>query len=163
MAVAVPRRSPLAESLRGARLAAENPKSILNWIATVDHKRIGILYGVTSFFMFCLGGRRGAPHAHAARCAGQRRPGRGPVQPALHDARREHGLPRRDAAERGVLQPDDAADDRRARRRLPAPERLQLLGVPERRLSSSTSASSPGTSSTASSARPTAAGSVTRR
>src|SRR5687767_10380345 len=56
MAVAVPRRSALAESLRGARLAAENPKSILNWIATVDHKRIGMLYGVTSFVMFCLAG-----------------------------------------------------------------------------------------------------------
>ena len=27
-----------------------------SWISTVDHKRIGILYGATAFFFFLLGG-----------------------------------------------------------------------------------------------------------
>ena len=31
-------------------------KGIWSWIATVDHKRIGIMYGVTSFFFFLVGG-----------------------------------------------------------------------------------------------------------
>jgi cytochrome c oxidase subunit 1 len=53
--IAAPRTSPLAQALRDARLAAEhNP--ILSWFATVDHKRIGVLYGLSSFFFFCLGG-----------------------------------------------------------------------------------------------------------
>jgi cytochrome c oxidase subunit 1 len=56
MAVATPRRSPLADALRGARLAAENPKSIWSWIGTVDHKRIGVLYGITAFVMFIVAG-----------------------------------------------------------------------------------------------------------
>ena len=29
-----------------------------SWITTVDHKRIGILYGVTSFIFFIIGGAR---------------------------------------------------------------------------------------------------------
>ena len=27
-----------------------------SWITTVDHKRIGILYGVTAFIFFLIGG-----------------------------------------------------------------------------------------------------------
>ena len=56
MAVAAPQRSALANALRGARLAAEDPKSIWSWLATVDHKRIGVLYGVSSFILFLVGG-----------------------------------------------------------------------------------------------------------
>jgi cytochrome c oxidase subunit 1 len=32
------------------------PTGIWNWITTIDHKRIGILYGVTAFIMFLSGG-----------------------------------------------------------------------------------------------------------
>jgi cytochrome c oxidase subunit I len=32
------------------------PQGIMSWIMTVDHKRIGIMYGVTSFLFFLLGG-----------------------------------------------------------------------------------------------------------
>ena len=32
------------------------PTGVWSWITTVDHKRIGILYGVTAFFFFLLGG-----------------------------------------------------------------------------------------------------------
>ena len=53
--IAAPRKSPLAEALRGARQSAEHNK-VLNWIATVDHKKIGVMYGITAFIFFCLGG-----------------------------------------------------------------------------------------------------------
>src|SRR6478735_7075679 len=32
------------------------PTGLWSWITTVDHKRIGILYGVTSFLLFLVGG-----------------------------------------------------------------------------------------------------------
>ncbi|HEY5640430.1 MAG TPA: cytochrome c oxidase subunit I [Dehalococcoidia bacterium] len=54
--IAVPKRSPLSEALKGARHAAEDHSSIWSWIATVDHKRIGILYGVSAFIFFIVGG-----------------------------------------------------------------------------------------------------------
>ena len=33
-----------------------DPSGVWSWITTVDHKRIGILYGVTAFIMFLIGG-----------------------------------------------------------------------------------------------------------
>jgi cytochrome c oxidase subunit 1 len=33
-----------------------SPKGVWSWMTTVDHKRIGILYGVTAFVFFILGG-----------------------------------------------------------------------------------------------------------
>ena len=33
-----------------------NPTGIMDWITTIDHKKIGILYGVTAFIMFVTGG-----------------------------------------------------------------------------------------------------------
>ena len=35
---------------------AEDRYSIWSWIATVDHKRIGIMYGITAFTFFLIGG-----------------------------------------------------------------------------------------------------------
>ena len=32
------------------------PTGVMGWITTIDHKRIGILYGVTAFIFFILGG-----------------------------------------------------------------------------------------------------------
>lgn len=34
----------------------KHPTGVWSWITTIDHKRIGILYGVTAFFFFLLGG-----------------------------------------------------------------------------------------------------------
>ena len=31
-------------------------RGVWSWITTVDHKRIGILYGVTAFFFLLVGG-----------------------------------------------------------------------------------------------------------
>src|SRR5690242_8426502 len=36
--------------------AVAEPRGIATWITTVDHKRIGIMYIVTSFLFFGLGG-----------------------------------------------------------------------------------------------------------
>ncbi len=36
--------------------AKEHDNSLWSWVTTVDHKRIGILYGVSSFLFFLLGG-----------------------------------------------------------------------------------------------------------
>ena len=33
-----------------------NPIGLLSWITTIDHKRIGIMYGTTAFIMFIIGG-----------------------------------------------------------------------------------------------------------
>ena len=51
-----PRRVTMAEALRQAREDAGTYRGVWSWIATVDHKRIGVLYGVTAFFFFLVGG-----------------------------------------------------------------------------------------------------------
>src|SRR5438132_5127900 len=39
-----------------AQRVAPEPRGWTSWITTTDHKRIGILYMVTTFVFFCLGG-----------------------------------------------------------------------------------------------------------
>ncbi len=41
---------------RVVRRPAEAPTGLWSWLTTVDHKRIGILYGVSSFLFFLAGG-----------------------------------------------------------------------------------------------------------
>ena len=36
--------------------ASSSPSGVWSWLTTIDHKRIGILYGVTALFMFLVGG-----------------------------------------------------------------------------------------------------------
>ncbi|SVC66031.1 uncharacterized protein METZ01_LOCUS318885, partial [marine metagenome] len=33
-----------------------HPTGLWNWITTIDHKKIGVLYGVTAFVLFISGG-----------------------------------------------------------------------------------------------------------
>ena len=77
--------------------------------------------------------RRSADDPHPAGHAERHVRLAGRLQPALHDARHDDDLPLRHADERRVLQLHRAAPDRRARRGVPAPERVQLLDVPVRR------------------------------
>src|SRR3972149_5383279 len=58
MATAWPqeRRGSLADALRWVRLAGDGKYGIWSWLTTVDHKRMGVLYGVTSFLFFLAGG-----------------------------------------------------------------------------------------------------------
>ena len=44
------------EALRQSRLEASNYRGIWSWIATVDHKRIGIMYGIAALAFFLAGG-----------------------------------------------------------------------------------------------------------
>lgn len=47
---------PITLALLDADFPAQSHSAWLEWIATVDHKRIGILYLFTTLFFFCLGG-----------------------------------------------------------------------------------------------------------
>lgn len=51
-----PRQASLGEALRQMRHEAATYRGILSWIATVDHKRIGVMYGATAFMFFLIGG-----------------------------------------------------------------------------------------------------------
>jgi len=51
-----PKRVSMADALRDMREDAGTYRGFWSWIATVDHKRIGVLYGVTAFLFFLLGG-----------------------------------------------------------------------------------------------------------
>jgi cytochrome c oxidase subunit I len=41
---------------RAHAAAGHEPTGLWSWITTVDHKRIGILYGATAFTFFLMGG-----------------------------------------------------------------------------------------------------------
>src|SRR3989304_2824451 len=57
MARAIGQRSAtVVEALRQLREDAATYKGIWSWITTVDHKRIGMMYGVTAVIFFLLGG-----------------------------------------------------------------------------------------------------------
>jgi len=46
----------MADALRVSREMGASYQGIWSWLTTVDHKRIGILYGLTAFTFFLLGG-----------------------------------------------------------------------------------------------------------
>ncbi len=46
----------MATTVATAHAPAETQSGVWSWITTVDHKRIGALYGVTAFIFFMLGG-----------------------------------------------------------------------------------------------------------
>ncbi len=50
------RPATLAEALRASRESAATYRGIWSWLTTVDHKRIGVMYGITAFVFFLLGG-----------------------------------------------------------------------------------------------------------
>ncbi len=49
-------RPTIGEALRRIRLEAATYHGVWSWIATVDHKRIGLMYGATAFVFFLVGG-----------------------------------------------------------------------------------------------------------
>jgi cytochrome c oxidase subunit 1 len=46
----------MVEGLAYVRHEAESYRGIWSWLTTVDHKRIGMMYGITAFTFFLLGG-----------------------------------------------------------------------------------------------------------
>ncbi len=51
-----PRPGTMVGALRQLRGDADSYQGIWSWLTTVDHKRIGIMYGVSAFLFFLLGG-----------------------------------------------------------------------------------------------------------
>ena len=58
MAVTIPRPAAPAAPVQAAPEYGAHPAyhGIVSWLTTVDHKRIGIMYGVTAFVFFLIGG-----------------------------------------------------------------------------------------------------------
>jgi cytochrome c oxidase subunit 1 len=51
-----PKRMTFGQAMKDVRASAATYNGIWSWLATVDHKRIGIMYGVSSFLFFLVGG-----------------------------------------------------------------------------------------------------------
>ncbi len=56
MAGAAATHGSLAGAVRAARHEGASYRGIWSWITTVDHKRIGVMYGITAFMFFLAGG-----------------------------------------------------------------------------------------------------------
>ena len=120
--------------------AASYPKlpdeetGLRSWLLTTDHKRIALLYFASITVFFFLGGcGGGADAAEPGRAAGRDHVAR-ELQPRVHPARRGHGVVLPGAGGPGdARQLHPAADARRARPRLPAPEPDELVPVHDRR------------------------------
>ena len=83
-----------------AHAAHAEKTGLWSWLTTVDHKRIGILYGATAFFFFLLGGVEALIIRIQLARPDNTFISPGDVQPAVHDARHDHDLPRDHAVER---------------------------------------------------------------
>ena len=92
---ASPPLSPLHAGGAERQLPDARPRVIASWIFTVDHKRIGVMY-------LCCDHLRVLPRRRrSSRCCCARSCGRpagtivdaGHLQPVLHAARRDHGVP----------------------------------------------------------------------
>ena len=55
-ATAERKQGSIVEAMRLARLQGASYNGIWSWLTTVDHKRIGIMYGLTAFAFFLVGG-----------------------------------------------------------------------------------------------------------
>ena len=110
-----------------------HPTGIWSWITTIDHKRIGVLYGVTAFLMFFSGGIE----AFLIRVQ-LARPEQNLITPEIFNqlftmhATTMIFLGVMPSVGR-ILQLRRTAADRRQRRSVPSPECLQLLDFPGRR------------------------------
>ena len=76
---------------------------LLGWLTTVDHKKIGIMYGYTAFVFFIVGGVE-ALLLRIQLVGGRHLPDRGSIQRHVHHARHHDDLPLRDARRGRLLQ-----------------------------------------------------------
>ena len=110
----VTRPWPVRHQVRGSALA--------RMLRTTDAKQIGIMYMITSFVFFMLGGLMALlMRAELAR-PGHAVPVAGAVQPAVHHARHDHAAVLRDADRVRLRELRGADPDRRAGRGVPAAE-----------------------------------------
>ena len=105
-----------------------------DWVTTVDHKKIGIMYVALRARVPRHRRHRGDADADPARpCRTITSLLAAGLQPHVHDARHDDDLLRGHADPVRLRQLPGAAHDRRARHGVPAPERLQLLADRVRR------------------------------
>ena len=105
-----------------------NGTTLTSWLTTTDHKRIAILFAITITIFFFMGGAAITAGPPRTVYAQRRSADLGHLQQAVLVPRHHHGvvLP-------GAIDPDHdgqfpaAADDRRARRRIPAAQSVQLV------------------------------------
>ena len=97
------------------------------WVTTVDHKRLGILYIVYALVFLVIGGIEADDHAHSADSAAQRFCFAAGLQPHVHHARDHDDFLRGDAHGVRIRQLPGSPDDRRARHGISAAECLQFL------------------------------------
>ena len=119
-----------------------------SWLLTTDHKRIALLYLGSITLFFFIGGAAAALirlnllTPDGAVCSARR-----PTTALFTHARRDHGLVLPGARDPGhARQFPRAADDRRARSRLPAPQPAELVPVHGRRRCSRCTRCSPAAS-----------------
>ena len=115
------------------RGAERRPRGWLEWLATTDHKKIGIMYLVATFVFFLLGGVEALIMRLQLGAAGN----------TLVEGETYNGLVSMHGTTMiflfvvpvlaGFGELPRAADDRRARHGVPAPERAVLLAAPVRR------------------------------
>ena len=101
---------------------------IMKLLTTTDHKVIGKMYLWTALAFFGFGGLLALAIRAELAFPGLQFLHVRAVQPVLHDARHDHAADVRDADVRRLRQRDHAAADRRARRRVPAAERVLRTG-----------------------------------
>ena len=129
--IAVTAPAPAQRARRAARAHLGERPGVLGWLTTTDHKRIGLLYFWTTLVFFGAGGveallmrtQLAQPNSTVARPEH--------LRPAVHDARDDDDLlVHHPDDDRRVRELPDAADARRARHGVPAPERAELLDLP---------------------------------
>ena len=104
-----------------------------DWVTTVDHKKIGIMYVVMAVVFLVIGGVRSDADALAACHSAQHADRTRSVQSALHDPRHDDGVLHGHADLDRHRQLSRSADDRGPRHGLSAAERDGLLGHAVRR------------------------------
>ncbi len=101
---------------------------VQDWVTTVDHKKIGLMYIAYALLFLLVGGveamliriQLAVPHNDFLSPE--------VYQPHLHHARHHHGVSRGHAADRRIRQLPHPADDRRARHGVPALECFSASG-----------------------------------
>ena len=111
--------TPQADTYRGSW--------VIEWLTTVDHKKIGILYILNSFFFFFAAGILALVIRSELAVPGPAVPGSGHLQPGLHHARDDHDLPVRGAGPVRLRELRGAAAAGRAGHGLPAHQCPLLL------------------------------------
>ena len=119
------RRKIMASEVHRSSKVHKSPLAVIyEWLATADHKKIGLMYIVYALLFLVIGGieailmriQLAARQLHLSLSPG--------FQPPVHDARHDGRFLRGHADSVRLRQLPCAADDRGARHGLPAPECL---------------------------------------